>query len=333
MQQEITNSIIVKQSAMKNIKYILQSLSGIAFGTISSLRKYRYTILLAALAIPFSSCEDIIEVEVDDQNSDLYAVEAKITTNDQPTVFLSKGLPVTVDEAFKGISGAVVTIKDDVQPSNEVILVEDPDSSGLYIVPAWTEYKGFTGREYTLTIEVDGVSLEARDYLYPVEPIDSIQVRPSSFGENEFLAVTIFSQETPGVGNHYKWDIYINDTLLGDAESMFFASDELVDGNYVDDLEIFIDYYDDNQDIERKLNYLDTVVVYQNSISEYAYNFYFQMQQQSFGGGLFSVPPANVKSNFTSSNGKDVLGMFTAQDVSVSNLVVIDDSIEKLLDK
>jgi hypothetical protein len=78
---------------------------------------------------------------------------------------------------------------------------------------------------------------------------------------------------------------------------------------------------------------MDTIVVCQNSISEYTYNFYFQMQQQSYGGGLFSVPPANVKSNFTSSNGKDVLGMFTAQDVSVSNTVIIDDSIENMLDK
>ena len=46
------------------------------------------------------------------------------------------------------------------------------------------------------------------------------------------------------------------------------------------------------------------------------------------GGGLFSVPAANISGNFTSSDGKEVLGLFTAHDVSVSNHVVIDDRIE-----
>ena len=189
------------------------------------------------------------------------------------------------------------------------------------------------GREYTLTIEVEGITLTASEYLAPVEPIDSIQVRPSTFGDSKFLAISIFSQETPGIGNYYKWDIFKNDTLLSDSETMSFASDELVDGSYVDDAEIFIDFNNPDQGFDRQIKYMDTIQVHQNSISEFAYNFYYQMQQQSYGGGLFSVPPANVKSNITASNGKDVLGMFTTQDVSVSNRVIIDDSIEEQLKK
>ncbi len=45
-------------------------------------------------------------------------------------------------------------------------------------------------------------------------------------------------------------------------------------------------------------------------------------------GSMFSVPPANIKGNFTCSNGKEVLGLFTAHDVSTSNTVNIDDNIE-----
>ena len=292
-----------------------------------------FMLLLPVIGILFTSCEDIIDVEINEENTDLLAVEARITTADQPTVFLTKGLPVTVDEVYKGISDAIVRISDDAQPSNEVILVEDHDSSGYFIVPGFSRYIGIAGREYTLTIEVEGITLTATEYLAPVEPIDSIQIRPSSFGDSEFLGVSIFSQETPGVGNYYKWDIYINDTLLADAETMSFASDELVDGNYVEDAEIFIDFNNPEQGYERKLKYMDTVLVRQNSISEFAYNFYYQMQQQSYGGGLFSVPPANIEGNISSSNGKTVLGMFTAQDVSVSNTVIIDDSIEDLLKK
>jgi hypothetical protein len=57
------------------------------------------------------------------------------------------------------------------------------------------------------------------------------------------------------------------------------------------------------------------------------------MINQSSTGSLFSVPPANIKSNFISSDGKPVLGLFTARDVSVSNTVVIDEKIESQLKK
>jgi hypothetical protein len=290
-------------------------------------------LILPVIGMLFSSCEDVIDVKINEESSDLFAVEARITTKDQPTVFLAKGLPVTIDEDFNGISNAIVTISDDAQPVNQVVLVEDTDSTGFYTILESDDYFGEPGREYTLTVEVEGITLTATEYLAPVEPIDSIRIRPSSFGDSRFLAVSIFSQETPGIGNYYKWDIFVNDTLLADSETMSFTSDELVDGSYVDDAEIFIDFNNPHQGFDRQLKYMDTVLVHQNSISEFAYNFYYQMQQQSYGGGLFSVPPANVKSNIVASNGKEVLGMFTAQDVSVSNVVIIDDSIEEQLKK
>jgi hypothetical protein len=55
------------------------------------------------------------------------------------------------------------------------------------------------------------------------------------------------------------------------------------------------------------------------------------MFNQAQTGGLFSVPPANIKGNFTSSDGNEVLGLFTAHDVSTSNSVIIDESIENQL--
>ncbi len=293
----------------------------------------KYMIILPVIGILFSACEEVIDVEIGDEHNDLYAVEAKITTAGPPTVFLTKGISITVDEASTGISDAFVSISDDSQPVNKVVLTEDPDSAGYYVVPESDNYIGVAGREYTLEIIIGDLTLMATDYLAPVEPIDSIQVRPSSFGDNEFLAISIFSQETPGTGNFYKWDIYVNNTLIFNSEDMAFASDEFVDGNYVDDAEIFLDYYNSAHGMERRLNYLDTVLVHQNSISGFAYDFYYQMQQQSYGGGPFSVPPANVNSNIISSDGKDVLGMFTAQDVSFSNVVIIDDSIEGQLKK
>ena len=63
------------------------------------MKKYITPILLA---IVFLSCEDVIEVDINESDLDLYAVEAKITTIDEPTVFLTKAMSVTVDEAYTG---------------------------------------------------------------------------------------------------------------------------------------------------------------------------------------------------------------------------------------
>ena len=71
-------------------------------------------IILAAIFM-FSSCEDVIDVELKEMDQDLYVVEAKITTIDNPWVNITMSLPVTVDEDYEGVSNAVVSISNDAQ--------------------------------------------------------------------------------------------------------------------------------------------------------------------------------------------------------------------------
>lgn len=298
--------------------------------TIAQLGRLAGVLLLAAVS--FSSCEDVIEVDLPEGSLDLVGVEASITTQEEPTVFLYRTLRVDQDEAYPGISGATVTLSDDATPSNQVTLVEDEVKKGLYHVPQSMSFLGVAGREYTLNIQTAGISLTAKDKLSAVEPIDSIQVVPSMRGDKRFLGIFTYGQEPKGVGDYYKWDIYVNDTLLYKTEHLAVASDEFVDGNYINKLEIFTDFYDVNKPEDRLLNLHDTIQVKQSSISEFAYNYYFQMINQGSTGGLFSVPAANIKSNFTSSDGKPVLGLFVARDIVASNKVVIDQKIEDQLD-
>lgn len=284
-------------------------------------------------SILFTSCEDVIDVKLSDEELNLIGVEAEITTQNQPTVFLYKTLKVDQDIAFPGISGATVVLSDNAIPVNQITLTEDPGKAGLYVVPAGQNFLGVTGREYTVAIQTGGITLTAKDKLAKVEPLDSIQVIPSQRGEKRFLGVFTYGQEPKGLGNYYKWDIYVNDTLIHDAENIAIADDKYVDGNYISKLEIFTDFHDTNKPEDRKLNLKDTIQVKQTSISEFAYNYYFQLINQSQTGGLFSVPPANIKSNFTSSDGKPVLGLFVARDVSASNKVIITQKIEDQLKK
>lgn len=282
----------------------------------------------------FTSCEDVIDVKLNEENLNLFGVEASITTLDDPMVFLYKTLNVSQDIAYPGISGATVSISDNSSPANTINLVEDAQQKGFYHVPQNVYYRGIAGKEYTLIIQSEGKTLIGKDILNAVEPIDSIQVSPSARGDKRFLGVFTYGKEPKGIGNYYKWDIYVNDTLLHKADQIAIASDEFVDGNYITKLEIFTDFYEYSKEAtDRKLKLNDTIYVKQTSISEFDYKFYFQMINQSGTGSLFSIPPANIKSNITSSDGKPVLGLFIARDVSISNKVIIDQSIESQLNK
>jgi hypothetical protein len=303
-------------------------------GFQSSVSGLFFLAVLLISSVILNSCEDVIDVKLNEENLNLIGVEASITTKDEPAVFLYKTLKVNQDEAYPGISGAVVTISDNATPVNKITLVEDAAKKGHYTVAQNASFKGFAGREYTLTIQSDGITLVGKDKLNPVVPIDSIQVVPSMRGDKRFLGVFTYGKEPKGIGDYYKWDVYVNDTLLYKAEQMAIASDEFVDGNYISKLEIYTDFYELSKEAtDRKLKLNKTVYVKQTSISEFDYNYYFQVINQSSTGSLFSVPPANVKSNITASDGKPVLGLFIARDVSVSNKVVIDQKLEDQLKK
>ena len=291
------------------------------------MKKYK-AIIFVLIVVLFSSCEDIVNVKLSDEMVDLYAAEANITTETNPYVFLYKSQRVNSSAPYLGISGATVKITDNSQPANEITLTESNEKAGFYTVESGSQYLGKTNKEYTITIETDGVTITGSDFLAPVEPIDSIQVHSSLRGDHRFLGIYTYGNEPAGQGSYYKWDIYINNQLLYGSDYLVIASDELVDGNYVNGFEIFTDFHDPNKPEDRKINLGDTIQVKQNSISAFDYEFYFQMFNQGQTGGLFSVPPANIESNFTSSDGKTVLGIFTAEDVSTSNRVIVDQSIE-----
>ncbi len=289
---------------------------------------YHKITIVFLLALTLFSCEDVVQVDIDPEDIDLVSVEAYLTTDSLNNVWvkLQKSLPIDNSEKNPGISNAVVELSDDAATPNTVVLAES-EEAGIYLLPEHTPFKAVPGRTYYLNISTpEGVSISGEDYLQSVEPLDSVKVHLSDFGDDEYLAVYISTQETIGPGHFYKWDIFVNGQLIYEGDRMIFASDELVDGNYIYDFEIFTDWYEDGEEEEKKLHLGDTVQVIQNSISREVYNFYLAMQNQAFAGGPFSVPPANVPGNLISNDGKKVLGLFTARDVTIGNSVVIDST-------
>ncbi len=296
---------------------------------MKNFKLYKTALLFLLIATIFISCEDVVEIELNDENIDLISVEAYLTSkaNDNIWVKLVKSLPVTAAEQNPAIHNALIEISDNQNTPNTVFLVED-GNSGIYKLPENTAYNAVPGRTYRIKITTDdGVTIEGQDYLQKVEPLDSVKINLSARGDYNFLAVFINAQETPGPGHYYKWDIFINGNLMYQSEYLTFVSDELVEGNYVSDFEIFTDFYNTEDDTEQpKFNMGDTVYVEQLSISRSTYDFYFGMMNQAFSGSPFSVPPANLPGNLSTDNPKKVLGFFSARDVSEGNTIVIDST-------
>ena len=97
------------------------------------MKKYNAIILLLIAGL-FSACEDIIDVKLSDEMVNLYAVEANITTETNPYVYLYKSLQVNANTAYAGVSGATVKITDNSQPAKEITLTESNEKAGFYTV-------------------------------------------------------------------------------------------------------------------------------------------------------------------------------------------------------
>jgi hypothetical protein len=288
--------------------------------------------LFSVLIFSLVSCEDVVDIDLNEEDVDLIAVEAYISTKTEDNVYVKIQETTEIDDTTENpaINNATVQLSDDASTPNTITLEED-GATGIYLLPEGSTYPGVTGRTYTLTITTtDGTVISANDYLKEVPEIDTAKINLYSMMGDEYLGIFISTKETEGDGDYYKWNISINNEMLTDIEDLIFESDDLVDGNYISDLMLLLDW-DDDED-EKNLHMGDTVFVEQLSISEAAYDFYSALSDQGSSGTMFSVPAANVPSNLTSSDGKRVLGIFSARDVSVSNTIIIDESNYTLLE-
>lgn len=322
--------IFTKNSIIKKSKSHMISLKTKNFNRMKHLFK-----IINILTITFLlfSCEDVVDVTLNDEDLDLMVVEAYISTKTKDNIYVKVTSTTEVDDTSNNpvISNAVVQLTDDADTPNSVTL-EEQGSTGIYLLPEGTSYPGISGRTYTLSITTsDGTVITAEEYLKEVPTLDTVKVNLYSMIGEEYLGVFVCSPETEEEGDYYKWDMYINSEELTDISELMYASDDLVDGNYISNLMLLLDWEDEEED--QYLHMGDTVIVEQLSISEAAYDFYCGLSNQESTGSIFSVPPANVPGNLTSSDGKTVLGIFSARDVSVGNTVIIDESNYTLLDE
>lgn len=263
-------------------------------------------ILFSLIAMFFiTGCEDVVDVKVDEGTPAL-VVDGWITTNEEPyTVKLSKTGGYFNNTQTPRVQGAVVVINDN-EGNSDTLIEKTP---GEYVTKTFKQAK--VGNTYTLNLTVEGERYVASSEVKRVPEIDSLkfEYEDDTEDEEDGYYLYYYGPEPAGQGDYYRFRLTKNDTLLNDPEDVWnVTSDEWVDGNYIGDLRIYGD----------KLVKGDKVKVEMLSITKDAYYFFTELAIQVNNGGMFSNPPANVRTNIKNLNPeskKRVIGYFGASGI------------------
>lgn len=272
----------------------------------------RYMLLVWAVAsLMLTSCEDVIDVDLD-KGETLLAVDGWVTSQPGPyKIRLTNTAPYFTNESTPKVTGATLIITDS-EGTTDTLKESEP---GIYLTQ---HLQGKIGNTYTLKIRTNGEEYTAQTEIKRVPPIDSLVIKyheESAFYEKSGYYIYYNGPEPVGIGDCYRFKIFQNDTLLSGPEDLIFAEDKLVDGNYIGDLQMNEEEAFQKGDIIRTENW---------SITDDTYRYYVELSAQINNGGLFSNPPANVRTNVhnTNTNGRKAVGWFGGAGVSSMQITI-----------
>lgn len=288
------------------------------------MKKYIKIVSLFSLLV-FASCEDVIQVKLDEGSKHL-VVDAFI--NDLRT---DQKVRLTFTDAyFSGqnpppVTNASVVLKD-LTANKTYTFINNSNGDYVYSLTP-TDTISYINHLYLLEVTYSGYTYTSMTNQYRTTTIDSIGVEfqeKTSF-QQEGYKCTMWGRDVPGPIIDYYWiKAYRNDTLFNTGSQInlavnaangagadgFIFSPPIAEG-----ITPFGEIY--------KLN--DKCRVEIHSISPETFNFLSQVISQTTNSGLFATTPENVKTNIiTPPNTKlKAIGWFNM--ASVSSLEVIVD--------
>lgn len=249
--------------------------------------------LISGLGLITSSCEKIIEIELNEADVQT-VIEAKISDESgENKVILSKSGGFYQGSDFEKISGAAVSIADDSGNSWELT----ETSEGFYTHPDLT---GINGERYSLHIEIEEEKYSAVSELPSRIQIDSVfinqQVGPVGNGGGYVLGAYI--NDPAETADFYRIKIY----KKGEKGSGFLVFDDgLINGNSTR-LPFFLESFESG----------DEVVIEVEHIDEAAFEYFNALSDITGGAGPEVAAPGNPVSNISN----DALGYFSAYSLS-----------------
>jgi len=260
-------------------------------------------VLILALLFALSSCEEVIEVDLNSADPVLVAegyMELDSTCRlrlTYTTDYFHQESPVIVDDA-------VVILSDENDASETLRYLGEGVYGGQNIFG--TEFA-----EYTLSINTGEQVHTGFSSLMPVPEFDSIRIDDFPFGDSppgpDFPGLlTISFHNDPGKEDYFMLRL----TMNGEAMDEFFslASDEYTSSSDVVEYTTVIYPSEDG----------DTLSMEVYAIDADTYRYYTQLNEAVSGGMAMSSTPYNPASNL----GEDILGYFMARSRFDTTLVL-----------
>lgn len=271
-----------------------------------SLKSKALTIVSLLFVLVFSSCEDVVNLDLETGEAKL-VVDAEIiwkkgTAGNEQVIKISKMAPYYNNTTPK-VSGAQVRIEN----STGDIFTFNETEQGIYVC---TNFVPVLNADYKLFVTAEGQSFTATEKLTSVTPIDKVeQALVPDFGGEDVIELTFYYKDPADQANFYLTDYQSEFLLFPEYE---LTDDELFNGN-----DISTRFSDED------MKPGNTVEITHRGISKSFYN-YMKLILEVYDGNPFSVPPGNIRGNIvnTSDANNFALGYFRlCESDSVSYLV------------
>lgn len=269
----------------------------------------KINIIIAILSLfAFNSCEDVIEIDLDNIDPKL-VIEGIITDNQGAfTVKLSKTGDYFEPGIYPDVSDAVIVISDN--SGNTETLQET--EAGFYKTE---NTQGITDVTYFLSVNSDGKEYTARSLMPEKVNINTLSYEYIEATPRFDEGYIIYCHFIDPVGaSYYRFKIFLNGILLNDSENLLIRDDKIFEGNEVE-IPLMTETFSVN----------DTITVELLSINKETYNYYktlINIVGGNTGGGpagqMSGSTPANPESNL--SNG--AMGYFSAYTVSTNTIII-----------
>lgn len=247
-------------------------------------------ILILFLNLGFSSCTDVIDVELQSEPPRL-VVEASInwvkgTLGNSQSIKLSLSTPYFDSTTVSNVEGAIVKITND---SNGVEYIFIDRTQGLYSI---ANFVPILNQSYTLEINYNGETIIAKETLTSVSNISDINQSMENGFLDDVIGLSVSFIDPADINNFYM----LKFQRIGDLfPSLFDIDDKFTDGNK---MTVTYEEISDEETGEKELLPGDLLNIELYGISENYYNYIRLLIEQSENGGdPFSSIPAPLKGN------------------------------------
>ncbi len=236
----------------------------------------RHLLLAILIVIGNSSCKKIIDIDLNDSDPVL-VIEASVTKDSLLNwALITKSMNFNDAPLPPLVSNATIKLETNDGRSEEMRMIRP----GFYIS---NSIRGEEGKEYTLTVEVEGKQYRAMSRIPTQIAMDSLTCKEEfGRGKTEYR-ITPHYQDPAGVENFYKFSITING--LPDP-NINIRNDKYYDGAYTSR-----PLWTTNE-----LKKGDTVRVEMECVDSNVYLFYYTLNRSQ---RMSSASPSNPVSNFT----------------------------------